>query len=48
MDLDRAWVTPGLIDCHTHLVFGGDRAAEFEERLAAFPTPRSRDGGAAF
>jgi len=28
-----AWVTPGLIDCHTHLVFGGDRAAEFEQRL---------------
>jgi imidazolonepropionase len=27
------WITPGLIDCHTHLVFGGDRAAEFELRL---------------
>lgn len=27
------WITPGLIDCHTHLVFGGDRAAEFEMRL---------------
>ena len=26
-------VTPGLIDCHTHLVFAGDRAAEFEQRL---------------
>lgn len=31
--LDGRWITPALIDCHTHLVFGGDRAAEFEERL---------------
>lgn len=29
----RGWVTPGLVDCHTHVVFGGDRAAEFEMRL---------------
>jgi imidazolonepropionase len=28
------WITPGLIDCHTHLVHAGDRAAEFEMRLA--------------
>ena len=31
--LSRQWITPALIDCHTHLVFGGDRAAEFERRL---------------
>ena len=30
---ERRWLTPALIDCHTHLVFGGDRAAEFEQRL---------------
>jgi imidazolonepropionase len=27
------WITPGLIDCHTHLIYGGNRAAEFEQRL---------------
>ena len=32
-DLRGAWVTPGLIDCHTHLVFAGNRAAEYAERL---------------
>jgi imidazolonepropionase len=30
---ENAWITPGLVDCHTHLVFGGDRAREFELRL---------------
>src|SRR5882762_3093824 len=32
-DLNGAWVTPGLIDCHTHLVFAGTRAPEYAERL---------------
>lgn len=32
-DAGGGWITPGLVDCHTHLVFGGDRSAEFEKRL---------------
>lgn len=31
--LEGRWISPALIDCHTHLVFGGNRAAEFEQRL---------------
>ena len=34
VDCEGRWITPGLIDCHTHLVYGGDRAEEFEMRLA--------------
>ncbi|MEZ2407670.1 imidazolonepropionase [Bosea sp. RCC_152_1] len=33
IDCAGRWITPGLIDCHTHLVYGGDRAHEFELRL---------------
>ena len=32
-DLEGGWLTPGLIDCHTHLVFAGTRATEYAERL---------------
>jgi imidazolonepropionase len=33
VDCEGRWITPGLIDCHTHLVYAGDRAHEFELRL---------------
>ena len=33
IDCDGRWITPGLIDCHTHLVHAGNRAKEFEARL---------------
>jgi len=32
-DCEHQWMTPGLVDCHTHIVFGGNRAKEFEQRL---------------
>jgi imidazolonepropionase len=32
-DCQGRWITPGLIDCHTHLVYAGNRAHEFEQRL---------------
>lgn len=32
-EFDGGIITPGLVDCHTHLVFGGNRSAEFEQRL---------------
>ena len=34
IDCEGRWITPGLIDCHTHLIYAGDRAHEFELRLA--------------
>jgi imidazolonepropionase len=34
VDCAGRWITPGLVDCHTHIVYGGDRAHEFELRLA--------------
>jgi imidazolonepropionase len=33
IDASGLWITPGLIDCHTHLVYAGNRAGEFEQRL---------------
>jgi len=46
VDCEGRWVTPGLIDCHTHLVYAGDRAGEFEARLeGASYEEISRNGG---
>jgi imidazolonepropionase len=46
-DLGAAWVMPGLIDCHTHLVYGGQRADEFALRLAgaSYEAIAKRGGG---
>ncbi len=46
-DCAGRWITPALIDCHTHLVFGGDRAMEFEMRLngAAYEEIARAGGG---
>jgi imidazolonepropionase len=46
-DLGGAWVTPGLIDCHTHLVFAGTRAEEYAERLrgASYEDIARKGGG---
>ena len=46
IDVRRAWITPGLIDCHTHLVYGGNRAREIAMRLAgATYAEIARQGG---
>jgi len=46
-DCRQRLLTPGLIDCHTHLVYGGDRADEFEQRLegASYADIAARGGG---
>ena len=47
IDAGARWMTPGLIDCHTHIVFAGDRAEEFELRLkgATYEEIARRGGG---
>ena len=46
IDCDGRWITPGLVDCHTHIVYGGNRAHEFELRLAGASYDEiSRAGG---
>lgn len=43
--LENAWITPGLIDCHTHLVHAGNRAREFEMRLSGATYEEIARGG---
>ena len=46
VDLDGEWLLPGLVDCHTHLVFAGNRADEFERRLTGESYAEiAREGG---
>lgn len=47
IDLEGRWITPGLIDCHTHLVYAGNRAQEFEMGLngATYEEIAAKGGG---
>ena len=45
LDGRGGWLTPGLIDCHTHLVYAGDRSEEFEQRLAGASYEEIARGG---
>ena len=45
-DVAGGWLLPGFIDCHTHLIFGGNRAGEFEKRLSGVSYEQiAADGG---
>jgi imidazolonepropionase len=44
-DATGLWITPGLIDCHTHLVYAGSRAGEFEQRLLGASYEQIARGG---
>ncbi len=46
LDAKQRWLTPGLIDCHTHMIYGGNRAHEFAARLAGKSyADIAKDGG---
>lgn len=46
IDGQGGWLTPGLIDCHTHLIYAGNRAVEFEQRLKGVSYAEiARNGG---
>ena len=47
VDGQGQWLTPGLIDCHTHLIYAGDRSTEFEQRLegVSYETIAKQGGG---
>ena len=45
IDARGRWITPGLVDPHTHLVFGGDRVGDFERRVAGESYAAAASGG---
>ena len=48
-DMENSWILPGLVDCHTHLVFGGSRSKEFEMKLSGVSYEEiAKQGGGIF
>jgi imidazolonepropionase len=48
-DMEKAWIMPGLVDCHTHLVYGGSRSKEFEMKLSGISYEEiAKQGGGIF